>query len=447
MHNGLEPGLAFFEHRHPPGAVGPHAFWWSDVDHNWNQVCSGGLTVGALAVADVEPALARAIVDHAVAAIRRPMARYAPDGGWPEGPGYWHYGTGYDVLMLAALASATGDDRGLSGVAGFASTGYFPLYLTGPTRMTFNFADSPEHELDAPELFWLGRRFDHPVFGAAERDMHHQPSPLDLVWFDPGGDLPARAGLPTARLFRGVGVASMRSAWGDPRAVFVAVKGGDNRANHSHLDLGTFVLDADGERWALDLGPDRYGLPGYFDRRGPRYTYYRLSTAGHNTLTLDGANQQRDARAPVVGWHAGGERSHAVVDLSAAYAGAARSARRGVALVGGRTVVVQDELDLARALPVRWAMHTRANVEVAGARAVLTQHGRSLTATLVEPAGARFAVAAAQPPAPETPADGVRRLEVRLPARAGKLRLVIQLEPGAAPGAPQPVAPLASWER
>ena len=50
----------------------------------------------------------------------------------------------------------------------------------------------------------------------------------------------------------------------DAEALFIGFKAGDNRVNHSHLDLGTFVLDALGQRWAIDLGggigvPDKPG--------------------------------------------------------------------------------------------------------------------------------------------------------------------------------------------
>ena len=101
---------------------------------------------------------------------------------------------------------------------------------------------------------------------------------------------------PRDAVFRGTDTAFFRSAWDDPGAVYVGFRGGDNKANHSHLDLGNFVLDALGERWALDLGPDNYNLPGYFGKQ--RWTYYRLRTESHNTLTLDGANQVVSARAP-----------------------------------------------------------------------------------------------------------------------------------------------------
>lgn len=87
-----------------------------------------------------------------------------------------------------------------------------------------------------------------------------------------------------------------------PRALFVGFKAGANDVNHSSLDLGSFVLDADGLRWATDLGPDDYNLPGYFDTKkgtaSPRWKYYRLNNRSNNTLTPGDALQDYHATAP-----------------------------------------------------------------------------------------------------------------------------------------------------
>ena len=71
-------------------------------------------------------------------------------------------------------------------------------------------------------------------------------------WFaNPDGsskEAPQLAALPLGRYFRDAEVVSMRSDWGDKDQIFVGFKAGDNKANHSHLDLGSFVMDALGTR-------------------------------------------------------------------------------------------------------------------------------------------------------------------------------------------------------
>ena len=78
---------------------------WVHAHNNWGQVCHGGLTVGALAVLEDEPDLAARTVHNALQNVVVSMAVYAPRGSYPEGPGYWAYGTSYNVLLIAALES------------------------------------------------------------------------------------------------------------------------------------------------------------------------------------------------------------------------------------------------------------------------------------------------------------------------------------------------------
>ncbi len=229
--------------------------WWAKSTHNWNQVCNGGIAIGALAVADEKPELAAEILAAARASIPRAMRSYEPEGGWAEGPGYWHYATRYTVYYLAALQSALGSDLGLvQEMPGFRKAGDFRLHFAGPVGHTFNYADAGSRSGRAAEMFWLARTLDEPRYAWHQRSCDGRPDALDLLWFDPRGAGPKAENWPLDRHFRGVDAVFLRSAWEDKDAIFVGFKGGDNRANHSHLDLGTFVLDALGTRWALDLG-------------------------------------------------------------------------------------------------------------------------------------------------------------------------------------------------
>jgi hypothetical protein len=207
------------------------------------------MTVGALAIADEEPALAAQVVAAGRASIVLAMKTFGPDGGWPEGPGYWNYATSYNVYYLSALETALGTDFGLSKTPGFAETGLFRIHFTGPTGLPFNYADAGEKAGTASQMFWFARAFNQAVFAGHERAMAESyPHILHLLRFEGRGSGPQDSNLPVAAVFQGVDVAFLRSAWGDPNAIFVGFKGGDNKANHSHLDLGSFVLDALGER-------------------------------------------------------------------------------------------------------------------------------------------------------------------------------------------------------
>ncbi|MEZ5965462.1 MAG: heparinase II/III family protein [Planctomycetota bacterium] len=439
VRNGLAPGREAYAAK----------AWWARSAFNWNQVCNAGLLIGALAVADEEPALARVVLEHAIGSLPTALASYEPDGGWMEGPGYWDYATRYTAYGIDALRSALGTDFGLATRDGLRRAAWFPICTAGPTGLFFNFADAGETSRRGPSpcMFWLAGICDEPAFAAAEHTVlrDHAAQAMHVAWYVP----PAADDLPIerARLFRGgVPVAVFRSAWGERDASFLAVKGGYNQVNHGHLDLGSFVFDALGERWALDLGSDDYNLPGYWEgkRGGRRWSYYRLASRSHDVVCVDGADQDPLGKAEVLRFSA--EQASVVLDLGSAYPAATR-AQRGVALVD-RAALVQDEFEFAGEHEVFWGMTTRADVELGERReALLTSGGRQLVARALTPADATWRVASAEQAAPQRRNVGVRRLELRVPPRAGTVRVAVLLVPRATDGdtPSPPVRALAEW--
>ncbi len=387
--------------------------FWTKSNMNWSQVCAGGLTVGALAIADEEPEIARQIIDLAHGTIITPMKEFAPDGGWDEGPGYWNYATSYNVYYLSAIESALGTDFDLEKTPGFSNTGSFHIQLTGPGKKLFNFADAGEGYETAPQMFWLAKHFNRPTYAAWERaNSAGKMNIFHLLWFDPDGTLDAADDMPLDTEFKRVNVGVFRSSFADPDAWYVAFKGGDNAANHSHLDLGSFVLDALGQRWGMDLGPDDYNLPEYFGKL--RFTYFRLMTKAHNTISVDnGANQNTKAKAPILWFDSKPDRASAVIDLTAAYAHAA-SVHRGISMIDRKRVLIQDEVNLAQTEPhsFEWNFHTQAKVDVDGKKAILTLHGKQLIATLLRPENGKFETLDCNAPAPQKPNPGVTDLMV-----------------------------------
>ncbi len=258
------------------------------------------------------------------------------------------------------------------------------------------------------------------------------------------------------RYFRGAEVVTLRSAWEDRDALYVAFKAGDNRANHSHLDLGSFVLDTLGTRWALDLGADNYNLPGYFGNK--RWTYYRLRAEGHNTLVIDPGgqpDQNPSANALITAFHTERTNAWAVADLSNAYP-SARVVHRGISLRGRTEVLVQDEISSEKPMDVWWFMHTPSEITIQkeGRAAVLRQQGKRLWAQLISPSGAQFLDLPAKPlesspdPAGQKQNGGIRKLAVHLPG-VKSVRLTIQFVPlkegDAFPTSRVDVLPLSSW--
>jgi hypothetical protein len=369
------------------------------------------------------------------------MKHFDADGGWDEGPGYWGYTMEYTSFYLAALQSALGTMEGLEKTPGLAEAGMFRIAFSGPTGRAFNFADAGDGVGSSPAMFWLARTFDRPVYAWHERQVM-RANAFDLLWFTPAGQGPKESGLPLVKRFRGIDVVFFRSAWEDPKALWVGFKGGDNKANHSHLDLGSFVLEALGERWAVDLGSDDYNLPGYFGDK--RWTYFRLNTQSHNTLLIDGANQDPKAKAPLVAFEAKGTSGRAVADLSAGYP-KAKSVLRGMAMLDASTVVIEDEVEAAEPVEVQWQMLTRAEAKLGGSRAALEEKGKTLYLAILEPKGAVFEVTGANPPPPEKQQPDVHKLVVRLPEKVKSVRIVVLFSTTGATTLPPEVQALKAW--
>lgn len=463
-----DKALAYADHayaRADPGRIS-YPFVQGNLTNNWNQVCNGGFLVAALALAEDEPELARTVIAGLRDTLPHAMREYEPDGAYPEGPVYWGYGTRFNVLILAALESALGRDFGLGAAPAFGRTALFRVQVQSPTGLSFNYADGrPQLGVDSG-LTWLGQRYRLPGAVAHSRRLlaaalERPPDPQDrflathALWFpaESAGGEP----LPLDVRFEGPSkLALFRSAWDDPRALWTGLKAGSNRVNHGHLDLGAFLLDADGERWAVDLGPDDYNLPGYWDAAtadSPRWQYYRLNNLSHNTLTPGRTLQSPDADAPIAAYGSAPARAFAVADLTSAYPERVRRLRRGLALLDRSRVLVQDEAEgLAPGTPLTWRMLTAARVELDGRRAVLAQNGRTLRVEILAPAHARFATRPARPPtAREEQNEGITELLAEVPPAAGgpaDVRVAVLLTPTGErwPERPAPaLTPLEDW--
>lgn len=413
LDKGLTPGLKAYSEK---------AFW-VEPKNNWNQVCNGGLGLGALAVGEVYKDQANSILNLSINSLLPAMELYAPDGGWMEGPGYWSYATDYAAAFIAALQTTLQRDYQLSDAAGFDHAGDFRLQFVGPSGLLFNYADADEKTAPAPPMNWLATRFDQPVYAWQQQALASQESaasPLDLIWFPEKVRTPVEAQVPLNAQFRGVNVGFLRTSWTDQNALYVGAKGGDNRANHGHLDLGSFVFDALGVRWASDLGPDDYDLPDYFGKL--RWSYFRLRTESHNTVLIDGENQSLDARAAL---HLAGNVLE--VDLTKAYGDRLHSWRRQLSLLDGKSLRIVDSVNAKGPVELLWGMITMAKVFLEGRQATLQQGGKTLTASIESPDDGHFDVVSTKQASPQNPNNGTSRLVVRLPNKVQHVRLEVLL--------------------
>ncbi|MEI8311775.1 MAG: heparinase II/III family protein [Verrucomicrobiota bacterium] len=431
---------------------GGNPWFWAVSRGNWNSVCNSSLLAAAIAIAEDEPALVANVVAVAPEYLKKPLASYGPSGAYPEGPGYWIYGTGYQLLGHAVLESATGSDRGLfASEPSFANTVMFEVQMFGPGGLMFNYADAKLgwYAGVSPAFAPLGKRFQHPAALAFYRERLRReltPGPdykkgdqlvaMNALWFptedECRGDL---SNVPLAAHYPGIAdVAVFRSAWNDPDALYLGIKAGAADGPHGHLDLGSFVLDADGVRWSSELGADNYQLPDYFNMKGPRKTYLSCNNLGHSTLSIDGAIMDIKAKADIVDFRGEGDKMSAGINLDSCYPEQARSWNRRFTFERKGEVLVQDDLQgLKPEANVEWRMITEARADISpdGKSAVLTLRGKKLAARILSPDDARFVVQTAVPQNPkENPNKGFSIFTAQAkPAADGSLRLAVWLHP------------------
>ncbi|KAG8743641.1 hypothetical protein FRC11_013788, partial [Ceratobasidium sp. 423] len=393
---GLRWGVASYNDRPSHWSFG----WWQNVNGNWNCVCNGGLTLGALAILGDDPTgTAKTMLGLTIPNARQHCA-LAPssDGTWSETPNYWYFGTTAHAEMSSALLTATGSTYDLT-APNFSLTALYHMHVSGPVAQ-FDYGDTGPNKFSttANSMMFYGSYFNEPRYTLFQRDRDDAAEPWSMFWYDPSIGGTFWDGMPLDHYFdNGLDQwAAMRSTWTDSNALYAAIKSGKHVGHQTHgdLDAGTFVLDAMGQRWAGELGNGDYLSTGYFSSEGKdsqRWLYYRKRTEGQNTLVVNNDNQNVNAQ-PTVRYDSTGDKqgpsttysasgdsaAFFITDLTATYNG--QNIKRGMRLVNGRKqVLLQDDLS-GITQSVEWRMHTNATVTIDGAKttATLTLGGQTM---------------------------------------------------------------------
>lgn len=382
--------------------------WWYRSENNWNQVCNGGMAMGALAVFERIPEEAKIHIERALKSNPKSQGCYGPHGVYPEGFGYWEYGTWYEVMLIESLRTALGNSFGLELYPGFLESAKFMNFMQTPTGYTFNFADcgNPSniinpllywfaHETGDMSLLWqnnrtitdeervrgINRQTPIAMFFASRCDLK-QVKPIEEVFWYGQGKQP---------LF------IYRSGFNSKSDSYLAVKGGSPSSNHAHMDSGSFIYEWGGVQWASDLGSQDYhsleskGI-GLWKRgqNSQRWQVYRLSNFPHNTLTVNEAIHQVKGMATMDEVYNTKGRHGAKFNLSSLFLDLA-SAYRTIYIDKKEKVVCIDELVANNVdCKVRWNMTTTTNATIIDEKTIsLKRGGKEVRLRAVSPKGAR----------------------------------------------------------
>ncbi|WP_428666126.1 heparinase II/III domain-containing protein [Runella sp.] len=442
---------------------------WLKVTNNWNQVCNAGMSYGALAIYEENPELAKQIIDRAIESIKLPMEDYKPDGAYPEGYGYWNYGTSFNVLFISAIQKVLGSDYGLSSAPGFLNTAAYLENMAGPSGKNFNYSDSGNGLSLSPAMFWFANRTKDYSLLYIEKSMLEKGEnsmagnrilPAAMLWGE--GISLDKTKEPKQLFWTGQGknpVAMMRSSWSDPNAIYVGLKGGSPSVSHGHMDIGSFVMDANGERWSMDFGMQDYetleskGVKLWGrEQDAERWRVYRYNNFAHSTLTFNNELQRVDGYAPISGKVNKLSFLGAMTDMTAVYKNVITSANRGIAIVDEKYVVVKDEITTTdKPTTVKWVMLTPAEVRITeNGTAELTQKGKKLQLKVLEPANVTLKTWSTQPPNDYDAANPGTMLvgfEVALPANTNSTVNVLLIPEGITVNKDTKIPSLKDWKK
>ena len=380
---------------------------------NWNQVCNTGLVYGALSIMEEHPEEAQFIIDRALKTIGKSMASYAPDGNYPEGYNYWGYGTSFNVFLIAALESALGTDAGLSTAPGFMESAKYMLFMAGTTGMQFNYSDSAENGHCLPALFWFASRTGDSSLVSYEKQFLNNPSsrftfeetrflPLILIY---GKNLDLKnLPDPSSKIWTGNGVtpvAMVRTDWRFGKGCYLGMKGGSASNSHSHMDGGSFVFEANGVRWAKDLGSDNYGRlesnkVDLWNRsqEGQRWDLFRYNNWAHNTLTINEKKHLVKGNVTIRKVYDQKNRLGAVMDMTSLFADDIQKVERECIVVNEQYLQVSDRIRTGKEqADVRWTMVTSAEAKIENDHVVeLSKDGKKLQVVIDSPRDGKFEI-------------------------------------------------------
>lgn len=258
--------------------------WWIGDPLNFNTNNNYAILAAAVALAEVYPEYCADMMAYAVRSLEVHFNVYEPDGAWIEGPDYGHQTLNSGVSIINLLAAAFGTDCGFGTAVGLTEAAYYYQYILGPTGF-FNYSDAgkqtkPEYAFS----FLLADYLQDTDLGYFRKKglekSNYVTRPEELFTYNAALIGESAKSLPIDQYFRTVEVATLRSSW-DDSAIFAGLHSDYNRQEHGHLDMGTFVLDANGEEWFCDHRYDPY-LYSHMT-----YTTYRTRAEGHSTLIID----------------------------------------------------------------------------------------------------------------------------------------------------------------
>src|SRR5262249_37788305 len=134
---------------------------------------------------------------------------------------------------------------------------------------------------------------------------------------------------------------------------------GSLAANHTHLDLNHISIGYGDTMLAVELGSRPYPAD-YFSQK--RYSYYEITTAGHNTVLIGGKGQVAGKQGKLIGPFTGDGYEALVGVADGVYEVATTRVRRDAVFVDKRFWVLLDEIQTPEPQMAELRFHTYGKV-------------------------------------------------------------------------------------
>lgn len=390
---------------------------WYKANNNWNGICNGGLITAALAIFETNPKFCSELISGAVNNLPIYLHEFEPDGQSEEGLMYWSYGLMYTVLALQAMENNLGTTYGMTSYPGLKKAGWFPFLMSGPV-VSINIGDDPLRKGRDASLLWFAYYYNDYSLAKKHIDLCLEKNTShweDVYFYNPSmrkNNIPVS--MPLNNYLHGIELFSLRENWDSEEAMYIAMHGGANNANHGHLDAGSFYIQALGEVFADgDLGRDDYTFPGYFSKKTSpdywdslskqtepgRWHFYRLRTEGKNCVVINPdirPEQNEKGKAVLKNSFNNAMKSGYTIDLSDCYLRDASFYSRTIEMNKFEksmqlvdSIVCRNERS-----DVYWFMHTKADIQLSDSKktAALDIKGKKLFVEILSPNKATFSI-------------------------------------------------------
>lgn len=387
-----------------------HWFTWSK--NNWNSICYSGIGIACMTFSEYDTERSAEFLSMCYKNMPIAFENFTPDGVYAEGPGYCQSGMDAIVNFVATSKIFLGTDYGISDIEGFKELGKFPAYITTPAGV-FNFGDNKNRRCFSPSLHWYATEYDSALLAHyqmtenvgefspdvsenTEKNGSGKNNALSALWYNRkysavSSDFSDESLIMCLDSEVGQSLTLMRSAYLDENATFAGIKAGYNYTNHGDLDIGSFIFDSLGERWAEELGPGAYDAPDYFVNlpAAGRWKNYCKRAEGQNTLVINPDmtvdDQYALAFCEFTGFNETNDGGYCSLDMTDAYRmnGAVRVVREFELYNDFTSLKITDNIDCIVSSEIYWFMHTKAKIDISddGKSAILTIGNNSIKAT------------------------------------------------------------------